>query len=253
MQVREALDPATLVGRGKLEEIRAEAEARHVPLVIVDHNLTPVQLRNMEKGTDCRVIDRTQLILDIFATHARTPRRPAASRARAAKLSAAAPHRHAAKNSRAWAAASARAARRTKTRNRPPPHSRPRQQNQASHRNRSPPTHHAPPRAPSRAARHGRAGRLHERRKIHALQRAHALRRPHLLENVRDARSHDSRRAPSVAPPRPAFRHGRFSARSSARSDRRFPRHARRSPGSRADPAGHAIFPIRITPNRMPK
>src|SRR6202035_5189539 len=72
LQVRETLDPATLVGRGKLDEIRMEAEMRHVPLVIVDHNLTPVQLRNMEKGTGCRVIDRTQLILDIFATHART-------------------------------------------------------------------------------------------------------------------------------------------------------------------------------------
>jgi GTP-binding protein HflX len=72
LQVRDSLDPATLVGRGKLEEIRAEAQVRNVPLVIVDHDLTPVQLRNMEKGTDCRVIDRTQLILDIFATHART-------------------------------------------------------------------------------------------------------------------------------------------------------------------------------------
>jgi len=72
LQVRDALDPATLVGRGKLDEIRAEAESRRVPLVIVDHDLTPVQLRNMEKGTGCRVIDRTQLILDIFATHART-------------------------------------------------------------------------------------------------------------------------------------------------------------------------------------
>ena len=72
LQVREALDPATLVGRGKLDEIRMEAEVRHVPLVIVDHNLTPVQLRNMEKGIGRRVIDRTQLILDIFATHART-------------------------------------------------------------------------------------------------------------------------------------------------------------------------------------
>jgi len=72
LQVRDAIDPATLVGRGKLEEIRTEAEFRRVPLVIVDHNLTPVQLRNMEKGTGCRVIDRTQLILDIFARHART-------------------------------------------------------------------------------------------------------------------------------------------------------------------------------------
>src|SRR6202789_888954 len=72
LQLRDTLDPATLVGRGKLAEIRAEAELRHVPLVIVDHNLTPVQLRNMEKGIGTRVIDRTQLILDIFAMHART-------------------------------------------------------------------------------------------------------------------------------------------------------------------------------------
>jgi GTP-binding protein HflX len=72
LQVRDTLDPATLVGRGKIDEIRIEAESRHVPLVIVDHDLTPVQLRNMEKGIGCRVIDRTQLILDIFACHART-------------------------------------------------------------------------------------------------------------------------------------------------------------------------------------
>lgn len=72
MQVRDSPDPATLVGRGKLDEIRAEAHALHVPLVIVDHDLTPVQLRNIEKEVGCRVIDRTQLILDIFATHART-------------------------------------------------------------------------------------------------------------------------------------------------------------------------------------
>ena len=72
LQVRDALDPATLVGRGKLEEIRIEADMRHAPLVIVDHDLTPGQLRNFEKGVGRRVIDRTQLILDIFATHART-------------------------------------------------------------------------------------------------------------------------------------------------------------------------------------
>src|SRR5215469_5320414 len=72
LQVRDALDPATLVGRGKLDEIRMEADMRRVPLVIVDHDLTPVQLRNMEKGIGRRVIDRTQLILDIFAVHART-------------------------------------------------------------------------------------------------------------------------------------------------------------------------------------
>src|ERR1700726_1113319 len=72
LQVREALDPATLVGRGKLEEVKTEAHIRQAPLIIVDRTLSPVQLRNMERATDCRVIDRTQLILDIFARHART-------------------------------------------------------------------------------------------------------------------------------------------------------------------------------------
>ena len=71
-QVREAADPATLVGRGKLAEIRAEASTRHAPLLIFDGNLSPVQQRNIENATECRVIDRTQLILDIFARHARS-------------------------------------------------------------------------------------------------------------------------------------------------------------------------------------
>jgi GTP-binding protein HflX len=71
-QVREAADPATLVGRGKLDEIRAEANASRTPLIIFDSELTPVQQRNIEKATDRRVIDRTQLILDIFAKHARS-------------------------------------------------------------------------------------------------------------------------------------------------------------------------------------
>lgn len=72
LQVRQALDPATLVGRGKLEEIKIEARLHRATLVIVDHNLTPVQLRNMEEIVESRVVDRTQLILDIFARHART-------------------------------------------------------------------------------------------------------------------------------------------------------------------------------------
>src|SRR5713226_4368856 len=71
-QMREAADPATLVGRGKLDEIRAEATARKAPLIIFDGNLSPVQQRNIETATDRRVIDRTQLILDIFARHARS-------------------------------------------------------------------------------------------------------------------------------------------------------------------------------------
>jgi GTP-binding protein HflX len=72
LQVRDAIDPATLVGRGKLEEIRAEATLHNAPLIVFDRNLSPVQLRNIEKATDCRVVDRSQLILDIFARHARS-------------------------------------------------------------------------------------------------------------------------------------------------------------------------------------
>ena len=71
-QVRDAADPATLVGRGKLDEIRAEATAHKAPLIIFDSNLSPVQQRNIEEATERRVIDRTQLILDIFARHARS-------------------------------------------------------------------------------------------------------------------------------------------------------------------------------------
>jgi len=71
-QVRESADPATLVGRGKLDEIRAEATAHKAPLIIFDSNLSPMQQRNIEAATERRVIDRTQLILDIFARHARS-------------------------------------------------------------------------------------------------------------------------------------------------------------------------------------
>jgi GTPase len=71
-QLREAADPATLVGRGKLAEIRAEANAHNAGLIIFDSELTPMQQRNIEKATEHRVIDRTQLILDIFAKHARS-------------------------------------------------------------------------------------------------------------------------------------------------------------------------------------
>jgi GTP-binding protein HflX len=72
LQMRERPDPATLVGQGKLEEIEIEARMHNAPLVIFDTNLTPTQQRNIEKALDRRVIDRTQIILDIFARHARS-------------------------------------------------------------------------------------------------------------------------------------------------------------------------------------
>src|ERR1035437_2068344 len=71
-QMRDKIDPATVIGRGKIEEVKIEAELHKAPLVIFDRNLSPTQQRNLESCLDCRVIDRTQLILDIFARHARS-------------------------------------------------------------------------------------------------------------------------------------------------------------------------------------
>jgi GTP-binding protein HflX len=65
-------DPATLLGRGKVHEVRTQARAAGADLVIFDHDLTPTQLRNLEKSLDLKVIDRTQIILDIFARRARS-------------------------------------------------------------------------------------------------------------------------------------------------------------------------------------
>jgi GTP-binding protein HflX len=72
VQRRDHPDPATLVGKGKLEEIGAQAKASRADLIVFEQNLSPSQLRELEHALPCRVIDRTQLILDIFASHART-------------------------------------------------------------------------------------------------------------------------------------------------------------------------------------
>jgi GTP-binding protein HflX len=71
-QTRPAPDAATLVGHGKVEEIAAAVKSSAADVVIFDHDLSPTQQRNLEKAIDAKVIDRTQLILDIFASRART-------------------------------------------------------------------------------------------------------------------------------------------------------------------------------------
>lgn len=72
IQHRDQPDPATLIGKGKLQEIAGAAASSNADLVLIDHELSPSQQRNIEAEVDARVIDRTQLILDIFARHART-------------------------------------------------------------------------------------------------------------------------------------------------------------------------------------
>jgi GTP-binding protein HflX len=64
--------PATLFGSGKVEELRGIIEAEHAGLVIVDHPLSPVQQRNLERAWNAKILDRTGLILEIFGARART-------------------------------------------------------------------------------------------------------------------------------------------------------------------------------------
>ena len=64
--------PATLLGSGKVEELRALISEKQIGLVVIDHIVTPVQQRNLEKTWETKVIDRTGLILEIFGARART-------------------------------------------------------------------------------------------------------------------------------------------------------------------------------------
>ncbi|MBO5320418.1 MAG: GTPase HflX [Ruminococcus sp.] len=72
IQKRPSFDPATCMGSGRLEELKEQLEALGAELVIFDHELSGVQVRNIEDILGVRVIDRTTLILDIFAQRART-------------------------------------------------------------------------------------------------------------------------------------------------------------------------------------
>lgn len=72
LQIRPHPEPASLLGRGKILEIREMAQQHGIELLIFDEPLTPSQVRNIERLTGVRVIDRTALILDIFALHAKT-------------------------------------------------------------------------------------------------------------------------------------------------------------------------------------
>lgn len=72
VQRLEKANSSTYIGRGKLEEIKAFIKENSIDLVIFDDELTPSQLRNIERELQCRILDRTNLILDIFAQRAKT-------------------------------------------------------------------------------------------------------------------------------------------------------------------------------------
>ena len=72
LQRRSTIDHSTYLGRGKVEELRLKVEKHQADLVIFDNDLSPAQVRNLEKAVGVKVLDRTELILDIFAAGART-------------------------------------------------------------------------------------------------------------------------------------------------------------------------------------
>src|SRR6185503_18142296 len=72
LQERPKPDPATFLGGGKVDMLKAGCEETGADTVIVDSELTPAQLRHLEERLERKVVDRTQLILDIFARRART-------------------------------------------------------------------------------------------------------------------------------------------------------------------------------------
>jgi GTPase len=72
MQERPRPDPATFIGAGKVSALASACAEAGVDVVVFDNELTPAQLRQLEQKLDCKVVDRTQLILDIFARRART-------------------------------------------------------------------------------------------------------------------------------------------------------------------------------------
>lgn len=72
VQKRQSIDPSTYIGDGKLEEIKQKCSDMGISLIVFDNELSGIQLRNLEKKTNVRVIDRSMLILDIFSKHAET-------------------------------------------------------------------------------------------------------------------------------------------------------------------------------------
>jgi GTP-binding protein HflX len=72
LQRRHDIVPATYIGKGKVAELTAQVEATDADVILFDNDLSPAQVRNLEKATSVKVLDRSELILDIFATRARS-------------------------------------------------------------------------------------------------------------------------------------------------------------------------------------
>ncbi len=72
VQERSVIEPATFIGSGKVQELAETSELYQADLIVFDDDLTPVQVRNLERTLKCKIVDRSGIILDIFASRART-------------------------------------------------------------------------------------------------------------------------------------------------------------------------------------
>jgi GTP-binding protein HflX len=72
LQKRQRINPATYLGKGKLQELGEQVQATDADVILFDNDLSPGQIRNLEKATSVKVLDRSEVILDIFATRARS-------------------------------------------------------------------------------------------------------------------------------------------------------------------------------------
>ncbi len=198
LQGRREIDPRTLVGQGKLEEILVRSMALGADLLVFDHDLTPSQARHIGEATSLRILDRTQLILDIFAQRAQSAdgklqvelaqlKYLLAAAGGPRRLALAAGRRH----RRAWTG-------RDQAGSGPPPRARAHLRAGGAHR----PALRRPRHPQAEAQPHRGAGhlhrRVHQRGQEHAAQRAHRLRRARGGQALRHAGSHYA--APALSP-----------------------------------------------------
>ena len=233
LQHRDRPDPATLIGSGKLAEIAAAVASVSADLVLFDHDLTASQQRNIEKIVEVRVIDRTQLILDIFAKHART--REGQLQVELAQLEYMLPRLagRGVEMSQLGGGIGTRGPGETQLETdrrkiyRRVRHVKQQLENVRRIRGQQ------RQRRESVAGSDRRLGGLYQRWQVDVVQRAYQCRGAGIVANVRHARSHDTLRDAAVQAKCPAVRHGRIHPQSAAHAGFGVPRHAGRGTARR--------------------
>ena len=164
LQARTRRNPAYLIGSGKLREIRDWVLARHLDLVIFDEELTPAQKRNLEEFLEVKILDRTEIILDIFCSTSQNPGGQTSGGVGSVAVSTAALDRSGCDSlspgRRNWNPGT----RRNQAGNGPANDSAPLAPNSGRTREAGKPPSHPAAQASGSPHTHGQPGRLHERR-----------------------------------------------------------------------------------------